>query len=197
VEWVGKEECFVYYGIRADEERQGFNNTLSPNIIPVYPLKEHGITLKGVYIIINNAGLKPPQFFWKSVYAEVARILGYLPGTVLPEWLYDMLFAWRSRANCYFCFNQRLYELVGLAEHHPDLFWKAESYEHLGGEKIYTWNSNKSMQQIYDEREVIKKKRIDYIVKFIRNNQQLSLYETSEDFYDVLGVKSCGLFCGK
>lgn len=135
VDWIGGEQATVYYGIRADEQREGFNNTTSQNIIASHPLQKLGIGMKEVYLIINSKGLKPPTFFWKSVYDEVCRILGYDVKNHLSEWMFDMLFAWRSRANCYFCFNQRLYELVGLLEHHPDLFDKAESYEYLGGGK--------------------------------------------------------------
>ncbi len=107
-----------------------------------------------------------------------------------------MLFAWRSRANCDRCYNQRLYEWVGLLEHHPDRFWEAESWEHKGGEKVYTWNGNKSLQQIHDNAFHIKQKRIDLICDIILKKQQQSLFD-DEKFIDVLAIKSCGLFCGK
>lgn len=63
VNWVGKDNVMVYYGIRADEKRQGFNNKSNLNILPIYPLIEHGIGLNNVYNIINKAELKPPAFF--------------------------------------------------------------------------------------------------------------------------------------
>lgn len=196
VEWIGKDECCVYYGIRADEDRGGFDNTTSPNIKPVYPLKELGINIEMVYVIVNKVGLKPPSFFWQSVYDEVKRLIGFDPKDFLSEWAFDLLFAWRSRLNCAMCFNQRQYEWVGLLEHEPDLFWEYESWEHKGGEKTYTWNGNKSLKQIAEESEQIKKNRIIFIASSIRQKQQLTLFE-KENFVDVLAVKSCGLFCGK
>jgi 3'-phosphoadenosine 5'-phosphosulfate sulfotransferase (PAPS reductase)/FAD synthetase len=39
IEWIGTDTATVYYGIRADEQREGFNNKTTLNIIPVYPLK--------------------------------------------------------------------------------------------------------------------------------------------------------------
>lgn len=203
VDWVGDGACNVYYGIRADENRAGFNNKTSPNITPVYPLQQMGIGLQAVYLIVNNAGLKPPTFFWESVYVEVKRILGFDPKDLLPEWMFDMLFSWRSRANCDRCFNQRYYEWVGLLEHHPNRFWDAEKMENKGteeSEKSFTWSSNKkSLNQINLERIRIKIKRIDQIVKAIRNWQQLNIFEDDahNEIFDVLQVKSCGLFCGK
>lgn len=198
VNWIGGEEATVYYGIRADEEREGFNNTTSQNITPAYPLQTLGIGMKQVYQIINSKGLKPPTFFWDTVYNEVCRILGYDVRKAIPEWLFDMLFAWRSRANCYFCFNQRLYELVGLLEYHPDLFDKAESYEHKGGETDFYWKQDYPMQKIRERSEIIKKKRVLAICKIIAPTMQLEMFEEEkDDFIDVLQVKSCGLFCGK
>ncbi|WP_139423907.1 phosphoadenosine phosphosulfate reductase domain-containing protein [Chryseobacterium mulctrae] len=196
ISWINGESAKVYYGIRADENRQGFNNSTSPNILPVYPLQEMGVNLSGVYDIINTRGLKPPTFFWKSVYEEVCRIIGTDVRFLLPEWYFDMLFAWRSRANCYFCFNQRLYELVGLLEHHPDLFDIAESYEYKGGDNPYYWKKDYPLKKIRENADRIKKKRINTICKIIAPKMILELFE-EEDFFDILELKSCGLFCGK
>lgn len=200
VEWIKGEDAIVYYGIRADENREGFNNKTSQNITPSYPLQEIGAGIKEVYLIINSKGLKPPTFFWQSVYDEVCRILGIDVKEILPEYLFDILFSWRSRANCYFCFNQRLYELVGLLEHHPDLFDKAESYEYKGGDKPYYWKKDYPMAKIRQEAGNIKKKRIRWIISVIRKLQQKDLFNIEEEekgYIDVLSVKSCGLFCGK
>lgn len=198
IKWIGGDAATVYYGIRADEQREGFNNTTSQNIIPNYPLQGLGIGMKQVYLIVNSKGLKPPTFFWESVYKEVCRMLGYDVKLHIHEWMLDMLFAWRSRANCYFCFNQRLYELVGLLEHHPDLFDKAESYEYKGGEKEFYWKNGYPMKQIRDRAKIIWKKRCLAICKIIAPTLQFELFEEEKDDYiDVLQVKSCGLFCGK
>ncbi len=200
VNWIGKDNVCVYYGIRADEKRQGFNNKSNLNITPLYPLVEHGIGLNNVYNIINKAKLKPPVFFWSEMYEMVKIKLGYDPKVHFSEYIFDMLFSWRSRANCDRCFNQRYYEWVGLLEHHPHLFWDAESYEHKGSESIYTWNSNqKSLQTISEEKDIIKEKRANEIVKIILKSKQLKIFELSneDDFFDVLAIKSCGLMCGK
>ena len=136
VEWLGGDACTVYYGIRADEDRGGFDNSAYPNIIPKNPLQEHNVDLQGVYIILNSKGLKPPVFYWKHLHEKVTRILGYDPRPHIPEWAFDMLFAWRSRANCDRCFNQRNYEWVGLLTFHPALFWDAEKMENMGSKNF-------------------------------------------------------------
>jgi len=201
IKWINGDECTVYYGIRADENRKGFDNTASPHIHAKMPLAEKGIDLKGVYMIINSKNLKPPTFFWESVYGEVCRIMGFDVRDVMTEYEFDVLFAGRSRANCYMCFNQRLYELVWLLETYPLLFDKMEWYESQGGEKEYTWKRDYPMRKIREKAEMIKKKRVYTICKFIAKKCQLDLFlpqeEEEEDFYDILAVKSCGLFCGK
>lgn len=198
VKWIGNDECLVYYGIRSDEQRHGFNNSTSMNIKPVYPLAEAGIDLNGVYIINNTVKLKPPTFFWENLHTEVINILGHDP-KYLPEWIYDNLFAWRSRSNCDKCFFQRLYEWVGLLEHHPDRFYEAEKMETMGGsEKRFNWNSNRSLIYISENKDQIFRKRVEKVVKIIRVfNQEKLFSDNDENYFDVLSIKSCGLFCGK
>lgn len=210
--WIGKDEATVYYGIRADEERGGYDNSRYPNIIPAYPLKDvkdedgniirSGISIGGVYRICALSGLKPPTFFWKSVYDAVVIVVGQSAIDELAEWQVDILFAGRTRANCFFCFNQMLFEWVWLSETHPDLFWKAEGMEHMGSE--YTWNSAHSLKSIYDRRDAIKAKLIKRIVKIIlqlRANKvkQVSLFDFNNEtsFTNYFNQTSCGLFCGK
>lgn len=195
VEYIGKDKAIVYYGIRADEKRLGFNNSLSPNITPKYPLVEMGINLEAVYRIIKSKGLKPPTFFWQEMYKRTKERLGMEPKDILPEWAFDTVFAWRSRANCDRCFNQRYYEWVGLLEHYPDKYWEAESWEHKGSE--YNWNANKSLQEIADQKEEIKEKRVTAIINTINKYRQYSLFEDKDSKVDILAVTSCGLFCGK
>ena len=198
--WIGKDECTIYYGIRADEVRKGYVNP-SGRITVVLPLDEENINIDGVYEIINHHGLKPPTFFWKQVYDKVCKIIGgeSVLKSLLKDWQIDMIFAWRSRANCYFCYNQRQYEWCGLLEYHPDLFWNAESMEHKGGEKTYSWNSNRTLRWIYENKESIVDKRVKSIVKIIDKLKQGEMnFNNNEDgFNDVLSTASCGLFCGK
>lgn len=199
VKWIGKDDATVYYGIRADEEREGFNNQNSLNITPVYPLQKYGLGLKQVYQLVTSRGVKPPTFFWQSVYDEVCIILQVDVRKILQEWQFDMLFSWRSRANCFLCFNQRLYELVGLLEHHPELFEKMEWYESQGSETAYYWKQEYPMKKIRENAALYKKKRVYAICKAISPAMQGKLFEEENDelFIDVLDVKSCGLFCGK
>jgi len=148
-----------------------------------------------VYSIIKHAGLKPPTFFWQEIYDRVCVAMGKDLKALLPEWIIDILFCWRTRANCFFCFNQRLYEWIGLLEHYPELFWRAEALEHLGSE--FCWNGKgKSLNDIAARKDEIKANLVKSIIKTIEKSK----FETSEDdkaFIDILAVTSCGLVCGK
>lgn len=201
--YIGKEPTYVYYGIRADENRGGYNNLRYNNIIPVYPLKEAGITLPMVYRINHNAGLKPPTFFWQRLWdAVVKRVEEEYIKSVLKEWDIDVLFSWRTRTNCAMCFNQRKYEWVGLLEHHPEIFWKYESWEHNVSEYYFN-GKNHSLKDIAENAEKIFQRRVNAVVKFIEGTKQLRLdynsLETDDDkdYVDMLQLTSCGLLCGK
>jgi hypothetical protein len=213
--WIGKDECTVYYGIRSDEDRGGYENARYPNIHPEYPLKEQldengfvihkGYGIEDVYALIDSVGLKPPQFFWGSVYDEVVRKVGLvLLQSLFTPWQIDILFAGRTRANCYFCFNQQKAEWVWLLETYPDLFWHSESLEHGGSE--YFWNGKDyPLTLIVKNAAKIKRKHINKILKTImrvksREYIQQDLFgniHTEDGFQDYLQTTSCGLFCGK
>lgn len=98
-DYVADDPVFLYVGIRADENREGYIST-KPNITPVFPFKEAGITRVDVMRILDDSGIGLPEYY-----------------------------SWRSRSGCYFCFFQRKVEWVGLLENHPDLFQKAKEYE--------------------------------------------------------------------
>lgn len=197
--WIGTDACVVYYGIRADEpNRVGYDNSKKTNIQPAYPLRDYNVTLQGVYILVNNANLKPPAFFWPRLHERVAQKLGYNPRSTLPEWVFDMLFAGRSRSNCDRCFNQRLYEWVWLHETHPDRFAEAMDWESKGTEGGYTWINGKSLQDVIDSRHDIFERRANAVAKAIVKRSQMSLFDDGGDnFVDILSFTSCGLFCGK
>lgn len=201
IRWIGSDSVVAYFGIRADEDRGGFDNNSSPNITAVYPLKEMGVNLKMVYAILGASGLKPPAFFWKSVYNEVEKRTGYDLKTIFSEPEIDFHFSWRTRANCFFCFNQRLYEFAGLLEHHPVLFNKAEWYESQGGDKVYSWKKDYPLSLIRERYQEIREKRIKKLIKMINKKTQREIQfekeDETDDFHDVLQVTSCGLFCGK
>lgn len=98
-DYVGEDRVQLYVGIRADERREGYIST-KPNIKPVFPFKEDGITKPDVFRILQESGVGLPEYY-----------------------------SWRTRSGCYFCFFQRKLEWVGLKERHPDLFEKAKAYE--------------------------------------------------------------------
>ncbi len=203
--WIGKDDAIVYYGIRADEVRAGYDNARYPNIIPNYPLQENGLGIDEVYQIINEAGLKPPTFFWQEIYDAVCAIFGgeEIIKSHLKEWQINFLFCWRTRANCFFCFNQMKREWVGLLVFHPELFEIAEKLE--VSESIYYWNGKDyPLSKIRERAEKIKKAHIKKLVKIIRKirdskwkQESLFDFETEEGFADFFKTTSCGLFCGK
>lgn len=99
--YIGDHPVYLYVGIRADENRDGYIST-KPNIIPVFPFKEDGIVKEDVFRILEESGIGLPKYY-----------------------------EWRSRSGCYFCFYQRKIEWVGLLERHPELFEKAKEYEKI------------------------------------------------------------------
>lgn len=204
--WIGSDDAIVYYGIRADEKRIGYDNSRYPNIAPKYPLQDFGINIDGVYEIISAAGLKPPTFFWEEIYNKVCSLVGGEDRLKenLKEWQIDFLFCWRTRANCYFCFNQRKIEWVGLSVFHPELFANAAKLEI--SESKYYWNGKDyPLSKITARAEIIKQQHINKLVKIVRTIihnikwKQLSIFdiETENGFVDFFKTTSCGLFCGK
>jgi 3'-phosphoadenosine 5'-phosphosulfate sulfotransferase (PAPS reductase)/FAD synthetase len=123
--YVGEGYAFSYIGIRADEDRDGYQAkkppviSQRPNIVPVYPFKDDGIGLVDVKQILEESGLGVPAYY-----------------------------KWRSRSGCYFCFYQQRGEWQRLKENHPDLFEKAKTYEKTNGEKRFTWVQGKSLDDI-------------------------------------------------
>jgi 3'-phosphoadenosine 5'-phosphosulfate sulfotransferase (PAPS reductase)/FAD synthetase len=99
--YVGDDPVYLYVGIRADENREGYIST-KPNITPIFPFKEDGINKEGVMQILEQTGVGLPNYY-----------------------------EWRTRSGCYFCFFQRKIEWVGLMERHPELFEDSKTYEKL------------------------------------------------------------------
>lgn len=193
-----KSNVHVYYGLRADENRVGIS---APSwMAPEYPLVEMGIGLRAVWSILEVKGLLPPSFFWPSLFYAVAERLGEDPENwldLLKPWEARMLFAGRSRANCYFCFFQRQYELIWLAETHPDLFWRACWIERTTGTEHsqFTWQQGRYLDELLDRRKEIIQRRALEIVKVIASRKQGDLFGFSTD--NEIALTSCGLLCGK
>jgi 3'-phosphoadenosine 5'-phosphosulfate sulfotransferase (PAPS reductase)/FAD synthetase len=197
-DWLGDDPALLYLGIRADENRVGYTQRgRRNNITPVYPLREAQQTLAHVWQGVHDYGIAPPQFHWIWLYNEVCSLLGEQAHLVqeLPSPLYQQLFAWRSRANCYYCFYQRTYEWVGLLEHHPDLFWRSVEMEEQIGAQDYTWRQGESLRELAARASEVKQKRAKKVADFIVQRTQQHLFE--EDKPDMLHVVSCGLLCGK
>jgi hypothetical protein len=172
------------------------------NITPVYPLKEEGYTLPMVWQLVTEIDLLPPRFFWQSMYDAVVKRLGPVADTLISgfyPWERQVLFSWRTRPNCHMCFYQRLYEFVGLHEHHPDLFWQDVELEEEVGAKDFSFKQNWPLRKIAENAESIKRKRCIAICKHIAQRAQIALPldDFDDDEMDMLTVVPCGLFCGK
>jgi 3'-phosphoadenosine 5'-phosphosulfate sulfotransferase (PAPS reductase)/FAD synthetase len=132
--YVGNDQIWSYIGIRADENRSGYIST-KPNIIPVYPFKEHGLVLSDIERLLDESGLGRPTYY-----------------------------EWRQRSGCYFCFFQRTGEWLGLKERHPDLFEKAKTYEaERGGEHFY-WRQRERLEEL-EQPERIDQVRREHFVR--------------------------------
>ena len=124
--YVGDAQVRMYVGIRADEDRSAYVST-KPNIVPVLPFKDDGITVEDVRRILDESGIGLPAYY-----------------------------EWRTRSGCYFCFFQRRAEWVGLLEKHPELFKEAMKYEKIDEEtgQRYTWNQRESLAELADPERV-------------------------------------------
>lgn len=126
-QFIGGDEAVSYVAIRADEpERQGYRST-KPNIKVAFPFREMGIHKPGVIRILEESGIGLPKYY-----------------------------EWRTRSGCTFCFFQRKYEWVMLAEKHPEEFQQAMEYEKdLGDGRRYTWNQGETLAELFNRREQI------------------------------------------
>jgi hypothetical protein len=131
--WIGNDQAFSYIGIRADEDREGYISR-RPNITPLFPFKDDGLVKRDILRILEEAGVGLPTYY-----------------------------SWRTRSGCFFCFFQRKYEWVKLAEEHPDLFDKAIAYEDkvnfeaTAGSRRFTWSQGESLRELLARRgEIIR-----------------------------------------
>lgn len=62
--WVGKDHCVQYVGIRADENRNGFND--KKRLKAVMPFIEDGLEIQDIYKILNDTVGLPPYYKWRT-----------------------------------------------------------------------------------------------------------------------------------
>jgi hypothetical protein len=125
-QFIGDDEAISYVGIRADEKRDGYIST-KPNIKAVYPFKEAGLVHADIIRLLEESGIGLPSYY-----------------------------RWRTRSGCFFCFFQRKYEWVKLAEEHPDFFAEAVKYEqeHSDGRK-FTWVQGETLSELLARKDSI------------------------------------------
>ena len=153
--FIGDDEAISYIGIRADEERDGYIST-KPNIKTVYPFKERGLVKADIIWLLENSGIGLPKYY-----------------------------RWRSRSGCFFCFFQRKYEWVMLAEEHRDLFDEAVRYEqeHKDGRK-YTWTEGETLLELLERKDEIIARHERAIAREKKTAPKRSLAEALESVLD-------------
>ncbi|MGE3682349.1 MAG: phosphoadenosine phosphosulfate reductase family protein [Bdellovibrionales bacterium] len=162
--YVGDDDVYSYVGIRADENRSGYVSS-KPNIKPVFPFKEAGITLKEVQEILDTAGVGLPKYY-----------------------------EWRSRSGCYFCFFQQRKEWVGLLRRHPDLYEKAKAYEKTQGDKKFTWVEGSTLKDVERNADEIMRRADEKALKEEKNKKKLTLFEILNSETEDKNDQSC-LIC--
>lgn len=203
-EWIANRPTILYLGLRADEDRAGY--TPPPHVEVRYPLREVGFGLDDVYALLDRLNLLPPTFRWSRIEERVRFALGADAGKLdaLPRWQQDQLLSGRSRANCDFCFFQRAYEWVWLAETHPERFEESMRIEQeIGGvntrrDRAYTWRPRESLAELIARREQIITRRVRQIVHTIYGYRQSTLDDPEPEIgEEIMKATSCGLFCAK
>lgn len=167
--YVGDDPVYLYVGIRADENREGYIST-KPNITAIFPFREDGINYSDVQNILEDSGVGMPKY-------------------------YD----WRTRSGCYFCFFQRKIEWVGLAERHPELFERAKEYEEARDADTkngYTWTDGESLDELIARKDEIiaeDAKRAEQRRKRKRPKTLAELYSGEVDPEEEVGCLICHL----
>jgi 3'-phosphoadenosine 5'-phosphosulfate sulfotransferase (PAPS reductase)/FAD synthetase len=153
--WVGDDEVITYIGIRADENREGYIS-VKPNITAKFPFKEHGLVKADIIRLLEESGIGMPDYY-----------------------------RWRSRSGCYFCFFQRKYEWVMLAQEHPDLFQKAVEYEqHHRDGRTYTWTQGETLLELLERKEQIISDHERALARQAREQSNQSLADVLEAVLD-------------
>jgi len=153
--FVGEDNAVSYIGIRADENREGYVSA-QPNIYPVYPFKDRGLVKADILNILDDSGIGLPSYY-----------------------------EWRSRSGCSFCFFQRKYEWVKLAEKHPEEFAQAIAYErdHKDG-RTYTWTQGETLLELIARKDQVIADHEKAIGREKKTSPKLSLAEVLESVLD-------------
>jgi 3'-phosphoadenosine 5'-phosphosulfate sulfotransferase (PAPS reductase)/FAD synthetase len=154
-EFIGEDETISYIGIGADENRDGYVST-KPNIKPVFPFQERGLNKDDIIKLLEDNKIGLPDYY-----------------------------RWRSRSGCFFCFFQRKYEWIMLAQEHPNLFAEAVKYEqdHSDG-RTYTWTQDETLLELLARKDKIIADHDKVLVKQIKNQPHRSLAQVLESVLD-------------
>jgi hypothetical protein len=193
--FLGKDRCNLYYGLRIDEPtRVGYVPVAGDLITPIFPLRELGIDLRGVYSLLSIHDLLPPDYRWARLENAVSnRLSSYDWRQSFLPWEISQLFSGRSRDNCYFCFYQRQSEHLWLMEAYPDLFEKALSFE----KDNYKWRSDFGLDELKQNKSLQRRifaEKVKQTCKRIVERLQLNLFAFEDN---EITSTSCGLLCGK
>jgi len=155
-DYIGDDEATSYVAIRADEpEREGYKST-KPNITVRFPFREQGITKPDVIRILDEYKIGMPRYY-----------------------------SWRTRSGCTFCFFQRKYEWVMLAEKHPDKFAEAVRYEqdHSDGRR-YTWSQGETLLELVERRDEIIAEHEKAVKRQEKNKPRRALVDVLSEVLD-------------
>lgn len=147
--WIGEDCCISYIGIRADEDRVGYNSrSKNKNIQPMFLFQSDGLVLQNIYNILEcSVGL--PDYY-----------------------------KWRTRSGCYFCFYQRRVEWAILYYLYPHWFEESKKYEtqHEDG-RTYTWVKDKPLEYVAENATEIIIRYIKKQYKKTQNKDQFTYTE--------------------
>ena len=186
-QFVGSDMAYSYVGIREDENRAGYLGNNS-NIKPVYVYKAKNF---------KQRNLGKEIYYQESIFEEFKQMGIELPIREYGYGLEDVIgliegcglglpkyYEWRSRSGCFFCFFQRKYEWVMLAEKHPKLFEEAANYEKiLDSGRKFSWCEGETLWELLARKEQIV---ADYKKRLARKKKALPNRPLSEVLGSVL-----------
>ena len=133
----------LYLGIRADEMfRAKYNKYNNTKIKEVYPFVEKGLIKNDIEEILKASGINLPKYY-----------------------------EWSNRSGCYFCPFQTKKNWINLYKKHPDLFFKAKSYEDERNKNPHFEKVGWNMDMTLDE--MIKPENIKKISENSSNRKEI------------------------